>query len=78
MTDPLDGPLAGVPVRTRWGLLRELVGLLLLIAGVAAVLGAADAVDWRLCLALAGAGAIGAGLWMGRDNEPAGAGDGEV
>lgn len=77
MTDPLDGPLARVPVRTRWGLIRELVGLLLVLVGVAAVLGAADAVDWRLCLALAGAGALGLGLWMGRDDTPR-LDDGEV
>lgn len=62
MTDPLDvGP---VEVHER-GFRRELLGLLLVLAGVVALGWLLCSVDWRLAAGLAAVGAIAAGVRLG-------------
>jgi len=61
-TMPPSPPPAQAPNRSAQ--LRELVGLVVLLAGAAAVLVPAFATDWRLGCALAGAALIGGGIQM--------------
>lgn len=69
MTAPLDDdPREGLPTTTGHPL-RELSGLLLVVAGLIAVLAVLATVDVRLAVAAGGALAVAGGLLLGRIDE---------
>lgn len=66
-----DDPYRGLPVGPEmWVPGRELVGLLLVIAGLAAGVWVLATVDWRWVIGVAAAAAVGLGVYLGRGTTP--------
>jgi hypothetical protein len=62
-------PLLPEPAPPRRRVLRELAGLFCVLFGLAGVLLAAGAVDWRLLLAISSMIVAAGGLWLGADRD---------
>lgn len=67
MTAPLsDDPFQGLPVR-RHQVVRDIVGLLAVLVGLATLATTLATVDVRWVIGLGGAVLVAGGLWLGRD-----------
>jgi len=61
---PLDPPAA---YARHQQFVREMTGLLLVLAGAAVLLWVLATVDWRWPVGVAAAGAVAGGIYLGRD-----------
>ena len=62
--DPVTQPYAPPRSRVDLGILRDVVGLILVLAGVVGLAVAAFATDWRLGVAVLSVAAISAGAYL--------------